>query len=105
MKIILIFFSLLLVCSTFVRSSFALDTYIYEIPNPRLEKLWVTDLADIIDFDAENQLNQILTEFNHKYRSEIFVVTVSDISPYQSAWQLTKYIFNIGQCTESQLEL
>jgi uncharacterized protein len=97
-KIILIFSFLLLIC-IFAPPSLALSTYIYEIPDPRKEKLWITDLANIIEPETENKLNQILTEVNLKYRSEIVILTVPDVSPYQSPRQLAKYIFNIWHIT------
>ncbi|MEM7595937.1 MAG: TPM domain-containing protein [Cyanobacteria bacterium P01_A01_bin.83] len=79
--------------------SIALDTYIYEIPDPRQENLWVNDMADILKPETENQLNDILTDFNHQYRSEIVILTVPDVSPYQNPKQLAKYIFNIWHIT------
>jgi hypothetical protein len=77
----------------------ALNTYIYEIPDPRQEKLWINDLAKIINPETENKLNQILTEINLKDRSEIVILTVPNVLPYQSLRQLAKYIFNIWHIT------
>lgn len=56
-------------------------------------------MANIIEPEIENKLNQILTEVNLKYRSEIVILTVPDVLPYQNPRQLAKYIFNIWHIT------
>ena len=95
----IIFFLLVLLAGIIVPQTLALNTYIYEIADPRQEKLWINDLANIIKPETEDRLNKILTEFNLKYRSEIVIVTVPDVSPYQSPQQLAKYLFNIWHIT------
>ena len=98
-RIAIILFMLLLLICIVVPPSLALNTYIYDIADPRQEKLWINDLANIVEPETEDRLNNILTEFNIKYSSEIVIVTVPDISPYQSTQQLAKYIFNIWHIT------
>jgi uncharacterized protein len=98
-KLITILFLILLSICIFAPQSLALNTYIYEISDPRQEKLWINDMANIIESEIENKLNQILTEVNLKYRSEIVILTVPDVLPYQSPRQLAKYIFNIWHIT------
>ena len=94
-KIIKIILILALLIQHSRSQALALDRYIYELPDPRTKKLWIADFANIINPKTENELNKILSEVNLKYRSEIVIVTIDDISPYQDSQQLAKYIFNI----------
>ncbi|MEM8672990.1 MAG: TPM domain-containing protein [Cyanobacteria bacterium P01_G01_bin.67] len=98
-RTVIILFLLLLLACLITTPSLALDTYIYEIPDPRQENLWINDMADILKPETENRLNDILNDFNHQYRSEIVIFTVPDASPYQNPKQLAKYIFNLWHIT------
>jgi uncharacterized protein len=92
-KIIVLWSSVLLISLNWAQISLAVS--LYEIPNPRDREIWVSDSANLLDTDTENQLNRILDEVNYKYRSELIIVTVPDTSPYQSPKQLASYLFNI----------
>ncbi len=53
-----------------------------EVPNPRQQDAgWVTDMVDMLSSQAENQLNQMISELEKKNGTEIVVVTVPQTKP------------------------
>ena len=80
---------------------------VHYVPNPRyVYGGWVTDMANVLSNDTEKELNQLITEFEHKTTVEIAIVTVPETKPYASpkaftaalfkAWRVGKYLHNNG---------
>ncbi|MEQ8957318.1 MAG: TPM domain-containing protein [Coleofasciculus sp. C2-GNP5-27] len=66
-----------------------------EVPNPRqVNGTWVTDMAEILSEDTENQLNQMISELETENGTEIAVVTVPKTSPSPSPKAFTTELFN-----------
>jgi len=76
-----------------------------DVPNPRqLNGTWVTDMADLLSSESENQLNQMISELEAKNGVEIAVVTVEDTSPSTSTKVFATELFNqwgIGKANEN----
>lgn len=74
-------------------SSFALN--IQEVPNPRqVSGGWVTDMADILSEQTENQLNQMISQLEAANGAEIAVVTVPQTISEASVKEFTTKLFN-----------
>lgn len=50
-----------------------------DVPNPRRQNVWVTDMADMIDPALETRLNALLDAAHQELTIEIAVVTVDDV--------------------------
>ncbi|MFP4103853.1 TPM domain-containing protein [Coleofasciculus sp.] len=75
-----------------------------EVPNPQqVNGTWVTDMAEILSEDTEEQLNQMIRELEINNGTEIAVVTVPETSPAASPKAFTTELFNywgIGKADE-----
>ncbi|MEO1760548.1 MAG: TPM domain-containing protein [Cyanobacteria bacterium J06629_18] len=68
---------------------------IAEVINPRTSYGgWVTDMADMLKPDTENQLNQMISQLETENGSEIAVVTVPDTVPFPTPKAFTTKLFN-----------
>ncbi len=66
-----------------------------EVPNPRQQNGgWVTDMVDMLSPQAENQLNQMISELEKENGTEIAVVTVSTTKPSSTPKAFTTKLFN-----------
>lgn len=74
------------------------------VPNPReVNGGWVTDLAELLSDEAEQQLNQIIVELKAENGSEIAVVTVLDTKPSATPKAFATELFNAwGIGTEAE---
>lgn len=66
-----------------------------EAPSPKkANNDWVLDMTNILNDRTENQLNQMISQLNSNYETEIAVITVPEISPTSSAkekyWEMDK---------------
>lgn len=62
-----------------------------EVPNPRPQGGWVTDMADVLEDAAEQRLNVRISQLQHDLGVEIAVVTLTDVdaaTPKQFATSL-----------------
>lgn len=86
----------------FVSPSFAIA--VADVPNPReANGGWVTDMADLLSDEGEQQLNQIIGELEASNGSEIAVVTVLDTQPSATPKAFATELFNtwgIGKASE-----
>jgi uncharacterized protein len=75
---------------------------VQDVPNPRLQyfRVWVTDMANLLDPETKVRLNQLISRLEHENGTEIAIVTVSDTAPSATpkefATQLFKY-WGIGK--------
>jgi uncharacterized protein len=68
---------------------------VQEVPNPQQEYGgWVTDMANILSPETENQLNLILSELEATTGAELAVVTVSTTAPSPSPKAFATALFN-----------
>lgn len=68
---------------------------IEDVPNPRLTNGgWVTDMANILSPQTEQQLNQMITRLEAEQGAEIAVVTVPDTAPYPTPKAFATQLFN-----------
>ena len=66
-----------------------------EVPNPRQQnKGWVTDMANVLSPETEDNLNQMITALEAENGSEIAVVTVPETSPSASPKAFATSLFN-----------
>ncbi|WP_299406469.1 YgcG family protein [Acaryochloris sp. IP29b_bin.148] len=65
-----------------------------EVPNPRQQDSWVTDMADLLSPDSEAKLNQMITALEETNGAEIAVVTVPDTKPSASPKAFATELFN-----------
>jgi uncharacterized protein len=66
-----------------------------EVPNPRQSSGgWVTDMAEILKPETEEQLNQMINRLEEKDGAEIAVVTVSETKPATSPKAFATKLFN-----------
>jgi uncharacterized protein len=76
----------------------ALPSYaltVQEVPNPRqINNGWVTDSANILSIETENQLNQMISQLERENGTEIAVVTVPETSPSLSPKEFATALFN-----------
>lgn len=82
-------------------AAFAVD--VSEVPNPRDDNRWVTDLADMIAPIERRQLNSRIQGINQDYGIEIAVVTVDSVNtatPKDFATKLFNY-WGIGQASKN----
>jgi len=49
-----------------------------EVPNPRTQNAWVSDMANMIPPEAEGRMNNVIARLERDLRAEIAVVTVDD---------------------------
>lgn len=61
--------------------SIALAISIDEVPNPRAQDGWISDVADILDPETEARLEQRLQALHDDLTVEIAVVTLYDVEP------------------------
>uniref|UniRef100_A0A0C1R7B9 TPM domain-containing protein n=1 Tax=Tolypothrix bouteillei VB521301 TaxID=1479485 RepID=A0A0C1R7B9_9CYAN len=67
---------------------------IREVPNPHLyNQGWVTDMANLLNPETEEQLNQVLSDLEKKTGNEIAVVTVTETAPSSSPKQFARDLF------------
>ena len=64
------------------------------VPNPRVNSTWVTDMAEMIEPEAETKLNQIISELEATDGTEIAVVTVPDTAGSASPKAFAAELFN-----------
>ncbi len=85
---------LCLVLISFPQPSFAL--MVRDVPNPQEQYIrgWVTDMANLLDFDTKFKLNQMLSKLEHQNGTEIAVVTVPNTKPTPSPKQFATELFN-----------
>ena len=66
-----------------------------EVPNPRkIDGTWVTDKANILSTETENQLNQMISGLEAKNGAEIAVVTIPETGITTSPKQFSTKLFN-----------
>jgi len=76
---------------------------VHEVPNPRqTHGGWVTDMANVISENAENKLNQMITDLEQNTRAEIAVVTVPDTSPSPTPKAFATELFNLWGIGKAQ---
>jgi uncharacterized protein len=74
---------------------YAIAAPIHTIPHPRESYGgWVTDQAEILSEQAEEQLNQMITELEKKNGTEMAVVTVFNTQPAVSPKVFATELFN-----------
>lgn len=85
-----LFSSVIMLCPL---SSLALT--VQEVPNPRQQSGgWVTDMAGILSYKTETQINQIISQLEAKNGTEIAVVTVRETAPAASPKKFATQLFN-----------
>ncbi|MCT7986100.1 TPM domain-containing protein [Laspinema sp. A4] len=68
---------------------------VQDVANPRQEYGgWVTDMANILSNETENQLNQMISQLEATTRAEMAVVTVPTTAPASSPKVFTTDLFN-----------
>ncbi|WP_026734707.1 TPM domain-containing protein [Fischerella sp. PCC 9605] len=68
---------------------------VQEVPNPRQNNGgWVTDMAGILTDKTETQINQMISQLEAKYGTEMAVVTVPKTAPADSPKQFATELFN-----------
>jgi uncharacterized protein len=68
---------------------------VQEVPNPRQNNGgWVTDMAGILTEQTETQINQMISQLEAKYGTEMAVVTVPKTAPADSPKQFATELFN-----------
>ncbi|MCT7993604.1 TPM domain-containing protein [Laspinema olomoucense] len=68
---------------------------VQEVPNPRQQDGgWVSDMANILSSETENQLNQMISQLEATTGAEIAVVTVPTTAPSSSPKAFTTDLFN-----------
>ena len=73
--------------------SYALS--VNQVPNPRQQNGgWVTDMVDMLSPQAENQLNQMISNLEKQNGTEIAVVTVPTTKPESTPKAFTTKLFN-----------
>ena len=65
-----------------------------DVPNPRHQDSWVTDMAELFSPESEAKLNQMITALEKATGDEIAVVTVSDTKPSASPKAFATELFN-----------
>ena len=66
-----------------------------EVINPRQDNGgWVTDMADILSYRTETELNNLITNSEKSNRTEIAVVTVPETTPADSPKTFATTLFN-----------
>lgn len=74
---------------------------IEQIPNPRqIKGNWVSDVANILKPETEQQLNRLINQLQSTNGNEIAVVTLPDSTPFSTPKELATKLFNtwgIGQ--------
>ncbi len=84
---------LFLIVVPFCHDSYALTPQ--QVPNPRQEYGgWVTDMANILNRNTENRLNQIITDLEKQNGVEIAIVTVPTTKPAETPKMFTTKLFN-----------
>jgi uncharacterized protein len=69
-----------------------------EVPNPRQSSgEWVTDMAEILKPETEDQLNTMINRLEEKDGAEIAVVTVPETKPAASPKAFATELFNYWQ--------
>ncbi|AFY81779.1 TPM domain-containing protein [Oscillatoria acuminata] len=68
---------------------------VQEVPNPQQQYGgWVTDMANILSPETENQLNRMISELESTTGAELAVVTVPTTAPSPSPKEFTTELFN-----------
>ncbi|MEL7245161.1 MAG: TPM domain-containing protein [Cyanobacteria bacterium J06629_18] len=66
-----------------------------QVPNPRQQNGgWVTDMVDMLSPQAENQLNQMISNLEKQNGTEIAIVTVPTTKPESTPKAFTTKLFN-----------
>ncbi|MBV6624436.1 MAG: TPM domain-containing protein [Rivularia sp. (in: Bacteria)] len=66
-----------------------------EVPNPRQQNGgWVTDMVDMLSPQAENQLNQMISDLEKQNGTEIAIVTVPTTKPSATPKAFTTQLFS-----------
>ena len=92
-KLVIFVFSLITTLILANIPSYALT--VNEVPNPRQQNGgWVTDMVDMLSPQAENQLNQMISNLEKQNGTEIAVVTVPTTKPSPSPKGFTAQLFN-----------
>jgi len=75
-----LFYSLIFLLFSLLALKICSAESVDQIVNPKASSnTWVSDMADVIDPDSENQLNMIIDDLERKTTSEIAVVTVKNV--------------------------
>lgn len=87
-----IFLCLMLI--SFPQPSFAL--MVRDVPNPQEQYIrgWVTDMANLLDYDTQFRLNQIISKLERQNGTEIAVVTVPDTASAATPKEFATQLFN-----------
>ncbi|MGL5193353.1 MAG: TPM domain-containing protein [Chroococcales cyanobacterium] len=68
---------------------------VQEVPNPQQQYGgWVTDMANILSNQTENQLNRMISELESTTGAELAVVTVPTTAPYPNPKAFATALFN-----------
>lgn len=85
----------LLLWLLFLPTTVAWAIPIESVPNPRRANgTWVSDVANILSVDTELQLNHQISQLKQRNGSEIAVVTVPDLLPYDNSKSYATNLFN-----------
>ena len=72
-----------------------LSLSVEEVPNPRQTYGgWVTDMAEVLTDNTEQQLNRMIAQFKRQTTIEMAVVTVEQTKPFPSPKAFTTELFN-----------
>ena len=92
-KVAIFAFSLIITLILANIPSYALT--VNQVPNPRQQNGgWVTDMVDMLSPQAENQLNQMISDLEKQNGTEIAIVTVPTTKPSPSPKAFTTQLFN-----------
>ncbi len=67
---------------------------VHDVPNPRLQESWVTDMVDLLTPRTEQQLDQWITDLEAENGTEIAIVTVPETAPATSPKSFATKLFN-----------
>ncbi|WP_299406473.1 YgcG family protein [Acaryochloris sp. IP29b_bin.148] len=65
-----------------------------EVPDPRQDNNWVMDTGDILSFESEAKLNQMISALEAKNGIEMVVVTVPEVAPLGDTYEFALTLFN-----------
>ncbi len=92
-QVVIFAFSLIITLIIANIPSYALT--VNEVPNPRQQNGgWVTDMVDMLSPQAENQLNQMISNLEKENGTEIAIVTVPTTKPSPTPRAFTTKLFN-----------
>ncbi len=92
-QVVIFAFSLIITLIIANIPSYALT--VNQVPNPRQQNGgWVTDMVDMLSPQAENQLNQMISNLEKANGTEIAIVTVPTTKPSSTPASFTTQLFN-----------